>query len=701
MILPMPRTAPFAIAFFCLLLVAGCVGDSDGNPAVENTVLAAQLAELDALPLPAGADPEQWTALKLAFADVLRANGGRTASAPPDGLRAAAHLSFDAGTTTLSWGYTSPGDYNQDGLVTVNDLTPLGAHFLKSNGGNPWPLDTIESVVDGNSDGVINISDLTPLGANLGAKVTGYNVYASQDPATDYPAAIDEPSTIAPLATVALAEATGNRTTERLAFTYVAAGHTAADTYWVRPADSALEGTPSNQAPSAVTLDICGQGSGAPTITILEADAPTLDEDRFEWDFDSDGTFDATTSSFGSSVTAYHKYETAGTHTITVRALSDVGMVLGTTTGTLTLSSAPGSWHVHTVDDSIELDDSVPPNFWEVGLTEVDGRPAVAWQWRTGFEAERKVMFYQLADDALGVSWGARQTVESGVANLDTLDLETIGGLPALAYDLLPDDVSPSTVTYHIATDATGTSWSERSVVDSGTSSLQTTMMDLGGTPLLGYTRSNTAEQILATPGATLADPWDLDNRGALGAGSSAAAVALLGGTPALAWVQSDGVNTSVQYMLLDGVATAQTVEVVTEAIQPAGADLLIVDGLPAVLYRSGFTVNYRRATDAAGTAWGPAVSFESFPGVFGPEYHDLALIGGRPAIAYEHERSIIYCQAADAQGTAWGPLEHVMCQVGPRMTLKEIAGRPVIALPTQWDTQAGFPEQVVIAVKD
>ena len=53
----------------------------------------------------------------------------RAVSTPPNSPLSAVTLDFDLPTTTLSWRFRSQGDYNQDGLVGVTDLTPLGARF--------------------------------------------------------------------------------------------------------------------------------------------------------------------------------------------------------------------------------------------------------------------------------------------------------------------------------------------------------------------------------------------------------------------------------------------------------------------------------------------------------------------------------------------------------------------------------------------
>jgi hypothetical protein len=92
----------------------------------------------------------------------------------------------------LRWTERLLGDYNQDGLVSVNDLTPLGGFWNEpvqydapeTHGGIPyWPLGQPDgdgtvnwrrARVDGNADGLITISELTPLAVHLGEALDGY-----------------------------------------------------------------------------------------------------------------------------------------------------------------------------------------------------------------------------------------------------------------------------------------------------------------------------------------------------------------------------------------------------------------------------------------------------------------------------------------------------------------------------------------------
>jgi len=79
------------------------------------------------------------------------------------------------GDVRLEWDYNNRGDYNQDGFVTVNDLTPIGVHFGKDTSAGDWAA---ASCADGNQNGVVEVGDITPIGQNFNSAVLNYVVEA-------------------------------------------------------------------------------------------------------------------------------------------------------------------------------------------------------------------------------------------------------------------------------------------------------------------------------------------------------------------------------------------------------------------------------------------------------------------------------------------------------------------------------------------
>ncbi len=79
---------------------------------------------------------------------------------------------FDIGLTdtdfTVHWQYFNPGDYNLDGIVAVDDITPLVQHW--GDGSNYWDW------LDTSNDGLKNTADLTALAMYSNTQVTGYRI---------------------------------------------------------------------------------------------------------------------------------------------------------------------------------------------------------------------------------------------------------------------------------------------------------------------------------------------------------------------------------------------------------------------------------------------------------------------------------------------------------------------------------------------
>ncbi len=171
---------------------AGDVG-SPGRPGLKPEVLrgtpksvtlADVLKELDDLDTPPNVDANIFAQLKSALSSELSTlnaqrspaeagSTGRFASKPPTGpanrVTDLTLLDNGDGTFTLTWTYKNVGDYDQNGIVAIADITPLAEHFLESS-------DPTNEWIDGNADGIINISDVTPLAENFFSELSGYVV---------------------------------------------------------------------------------------------------------------------------------------------------------------------------------------------------------------------------------------------------------------------------------------------------------------------------------------------------------------------------------------------------------------------------------------------------------------------------------------------------------------------------------------------
>ncbi|MCC7479678.1 hypothetical protein IT575_14645 [bacterium] len=101
---------------------------------------------------------------------------------PPQAVRRAStvtgglvkDLRFDTtNTDTLVWSLANSGDYNQNGQVSITDLTQIGIYFQARNTDSNW---NEARVADGDENGIIAVQDLTPIGLNFLRRCDGYSV---------------------------------------------------------------------------------------------------------------------------------------------------------------------------------------------------------------------------------------------------------------------------------------------------------------------------------------------------------------------------------------------------------------------------------------------------------------------------------------------------------------------------------------------
>ncbi|MBN2082346.1 pre-peptidase C-terminal domain-containing protein [bacterium] len=172
-----------AAAAALVVMLTGCTGG--GQPVPQSGAPRADVrAELDALPVPAGADAAAFAALKRTFADMLDDGlvadpSKQTSAGLGTEINDLTITNLGGGTIELSWTYRHRGDYDQNGEVNVSDISPIGVHFGKTNAGADWNM---AQVADGDSNGQVLASDLTPIGQNFGSIVQGYVVESTATP---------------------------------------------------------------------------------------------------------------------------------------------------------------------------------------------------------------------------------------------------------------------------------------------------------------------------------------------------------------------------------------------------------------------------------------------------------------------------------------------------------------------------------------
>ncbi len=172
------------------------------------------LVELEGMECPEGVDAALWAELKDALADALfcrartcgaplgdyakMVDGGaqvpalqgetRFVCTPPTGEANRVNdltISDNGdGTYTLSWHYRNLGDYDQNGAVGIEDITPLAMHYSET-----YELideNCLLAVIDGSGNGRIGIEEITPIAMNFAASVDHYAVEGAPDEAGSY-----------------------------------------------------------------------------------------------------------------------------------------------------------------------------------------------------------------------------------------------------------------------------------------------------------------------------------------------------------------------------------------------------------------------------------------------------------------------------------------------------------------------------------
>jgi hypothetical protein len=191
----------------------------------------------------------------------------------------------------------------------------------------------------------------------------------------------------------------------------------------------------------------------------------------------------------------------------------------------------------------------------------------------------------------------------------------------------------------------------------------------------------------LSLPGAATDVQWDLNGDGTFETNSAAAV------DYTTQYQQAGRYNIAVKATYLGMALTASRPLVVqgwrktqiTSAVgyEGYGAVVTMINGKPAIAFQSydpGFAnphLNYVRASDPEGTAWGAPVQISA-----GGTKFDLKEINGRPCLAYFDDTfHLRFAQASNASGTAWEPAVDIDTTTDnyAQVSLIQLAGVPPV----------------------
>jgi hypothetical protein len=308
----------------------------------------------------------------------------------------------------------------------------------------------------------------------------------------------------------------------------------------------------------------------------------------------------------------------------------------------------------------------------------VGGNPAIAYYDVTGTDLQ-----YIRATDALGTAWSAPVVVDANGGQW--ISLKMVNGRPAIAYWR----ITSNTIRYVWASDATGTAWGASvSLANVGLNGGYTSLAVVNGNPAVSFLQgiTNDLNYIRATDASGAAWPGVATTLDAAGTTGLYTSLAVVNSFPAISYY--DQSNTALQYIRATDAngAGAWSVPAVIDsglALRGTWTSMLVVNGNPAISYRSPSEIRYLRANDINGAAWNPPLAIDtvSDPGNFGTS---LAIIQGNPAVAYYRTTGgdLYYRRATDLSGTAWAAAQAVDTpgDAGRYPSLLEIVGQPALS---------------------
>ena len=83
----------------------------------------------------------------------------------------------------LGWEERNTGDYDNNGIINIADVTPIGIYFGERLADSSHPGQLL--LVDGDGNGEVNLADLTPIARNFGTGIAGFSLYSLNDQAVD------------------------------------------------------------------------------------------------------------------------------------------------------------------------------------------------------------------------------------------------------------------------------------------------------------------------------------------------------------------------------------------------------------------------------------------------------------------------------------------------------------------------------------
>lgn len=681
------------------------VGSSAGDVAPQS--LDTALEQLSEMKAPDGADTATFARLAEELSRQLRARGtSKLTSLPPmDNASRVTDLELldqGGGAFALTWHYYNIGDYNQDGVVGVADITPIAISYGQAYA--PGDVNSALAVVDGSGGGTIDISDVTPIAMNFGAQCAGYRISATASPGN-----------WGEVGVIPFEQAQGEN--ERFSFVYeLPAG--GGLYYRVAPVDaSGNEGIRSVAVPEGgnlppIILKIRPRAGLAGEQRVFSASVESSGNCTYSWSFGGGATPDTSNEAspqvtFGLANTYsgmlvatndygqdyYHflyavigeiKYSVSGV----VQAASGGGL------GGVEVTLAPGGFSAITDASGAFTIEDVPNGSYLLSLE------------KEGYVFNPPGANVTVQDaDVTGLAFSAMgRTNTWHIVNIDSqydvgwcASMAIVNGYPAVSYYIGPPYYD---LRYAIAADTRGASWTPPKTVDSpGLAGFNTSLAVIGGRPAIAYYYAGNGEMTDSTSlrfvrsndayGGTWGSPVivDLD----IIVEYYAVSLCEVNGKPAIAY--HDENTKTLKYALANDAAGNSWKEPQTLDGEYTGgyARLAVVSGKPAIAHVDTYNsvLYYLRANDVDGNSWGGRVRISKTGEAV--RWCSLAIVGEKPAVAYSAghysggypDYGLYYARANDAEGASWGEgiaVDDNGVDIGGWCSLATIGDNPAIA---------------------
>ncbi len=620
----------------------------------------------------------------------------RAVSAPPTTDAARTALSY-IGIDNFLWNLYNPGDYDQNGVVAVQDLTPIGINFGDSvpAGGGPDGRDfkSALDVIDGSDDGVINVQDLTAIGVNFGNKIVSYTLYESAS-AADYPSSNSGPSGAGATAVafISLTFSTTDTSQFRREYNYVHPSTLTGPFFWVRPDDgNGILGTPS------ALLDISGGSGSTISGTVLEDTSVPSDgigdvplsgvqvaaglnsaisgpDGKYLILGVADGNYDLTPSLAG-----YSFMPAAVPVTVPPAVAQDfVAIPAAANTdpqiSSITVVNAPAL-----PNTAVQLN---------ANATDADG-DSLTYEWSV--LSGSGVIMYPFPQTYNGNGYRSLPGVDE-TAQVQVMVTDGHGGSATLATDV------------QISTAAFIGSWHPVTVYDGGgnNTGVRSALMDVEGAPDIWYYNQdpiNGDGVYQAYAGDYLGQSWASSGKLAEGGFSGLSAVYdFSAGNMIVSVCDDTGLAPAPLSTYFAAVGTGLPTAFSVDSAAGTGVNVSSVmdlNGQPLLAYHNslGLSTGSLRvcgANDYVNLNWKPVQPVEGEPETPGTNvgsFSSIALIGGFPAVAYYDEANgqLRYVRASDLSGTVWNAPTPVVAHtsvgdtVGYSPQLVYVEGRPAV----------------------